>query len=245
MSPGIAKKDMSIETEFKENSKIGAKKKILVVDDETDIIKLAKFGLEKHGYDVLTTANGQEALDLARNEEPDIVLMDIVLKGEMDGIEAAGQIHSRFGIPVIYLTAHTDDEKLARAKVTAPFGYIAKPFEDRELKLAIEIGLYKAETENQLKTLNEKLQASIASFYNIVEKSADGIIVVDTNGIVRFVNPKAEVIFGHKVEELLGETFGFPVATSEMMEINIIHNSSEIVRTIHTYWTLSELPYGN
>lgn len=148
------------------------KKLILIVDDEPDIVKLAKFGLEKHGYNILTAANGQEALNLVRDEKPDLVLMDIVLKGKMDGIEAAGQIHSRFGIPAIYLTANTDDEKLARAKVTVPFGYIAKPFEDRELKFAIEIGLYKAEAENQLKALTEKLRVSKASFHDIVVKNA-------------------------------------------------------------------------
>ena len=174
------------------------KRTVLIVDDEPDILRLAKFGLEKHGYDILTATNGQDAIDMARDKKPDLVLMDIMLKDKMDGIEAAGQIHSRFGIPVIYLTAHTDDEKLARAKVTTPFGYVAKPFEDRELKFAIEIGLYKAKMENQLKELNEKLEASKTSFHNIVEKSADGTIIVDSQGIVRFVNPAAEALFGRQ-----------------------------------------------
>ncbi|MFA5422317.1 MAG: histidine kinase dimerization/phospho-acceptor domain-containing protein [Phycisphaerae bacterium] len=210
------------------------KKLILVVDDAPDTIKLIKFGLEKHGYDVLTATSGREALELACDEKPDLVLMDIVLKGKMDGIEAAGQINSRFNIPVIYLTAYTEDEKLARAKVTEPFGYIIKPFEDRELRFAIEIGLYKAEMENELKSLakkleisNQKLQASKVSFHNIVEKNADGIIVVDGKGIVRFVNPAAEALFGKKAKDFLGELFGFPFAASKTVEIDIIRNGTE------------------
>ena len=223
------------------------KKLILIVDDEPDILRLVKFGLEKHGYDVLTATNGQEALELACDEKPDLVLMDIVLKGKMDGIETAGQINFRFNIPVIYLTAYTEDEKLARAKATEPFGYIIKPFEDRELKFAIEIGLYKAEMENALKSLakkleisNQKLQASKASFHNIVEKNADGVIVVDEKGIVRFVNPAAEVLFGKKAEDFLGELFSFPVTAVEGTEIDIIRNNRESgtgeMRIIKTDW---------
>jgi PAS domain S-box-containing protein len=223
------------------------KKLILVVDDEPDTIRLVKFSLEKHGYDVLTATNAREALKLACDENPDLVLMDIVLKGKMDGIETAGQINSRFNIPVIYLTAHTEDGKLARVKATEPFGYIIKPFEDMELKFAIEIGLYKAEMENELKSLakkleisNQKLQTSKVSFHNIVEKNADGVIIVDEKGIVRFVNPAAEVLFGKKAEDFLGQLLGFPVTAVEVTEIDIIRNNRESgtgeMRIIKTDW---------
>jgi signal transduction histidine kinase len=160
--------------------------------------------------------------------------MDIVLKGKMDGIETARQIHSDSNIPVVYITAYTDDKLIARAKATEPFGYIIKPFKDRELKVAVEIGLYKAEMENQLKSLakkleliNQNLQASRASFHNIVEKNTDGVVVVDEKGIVRFINPAAEVLLGKKAEDFLGKLFGFPVAAREMVEIDVIRNGAE------------------
>jgi len=203
------------------------KTRILLVDDEPDFSKLTALELKNLGYDVVTVVDGQEALDLIRDNKPDLVLMDIVLNGQIDGVEAAEEIRSRFNIPVVYLTGYTDDKTLARAKITEPFGYVVKPFECRELRIAIEIALYKADTESKLKTLTEKLRASTASFHNIVEKNADGIVVVDRNRIVRFVNHAAEVIFGHKVEELLGETFSFPIVTSEMMEVNIIRKGGE------------------
>ena len=120
---------------------------ILIVDDEPDVMKIAAFDLQKLGYGVLTAVSGQEALDLLRDNKPNLVLMDIVLKGRMDGIEAAKQIRSSFNIPVVYLTAHTDDKMLDRAKITGPFGYIIKPFSERDLRVAIEIALCKAKME--------------------------------------------------------------------------------------------------
>jgi PAS domain S-box-containing protein len=215
-----------IRTEITE-TKTMTKTRILLVDDEPDFTKLTTLALKKIGYAVTTAVDGQEALDFTRDNKPDLVLMDIVLKGQIDGVEAAEQIRSRFNIPVVYLTGHTDDTTLARAKITEPFGYVVKPFEYRELKIAIEIAIYKAKMESKLKALAEKLRESTASFHNIVEKNADGIIVVDSNGIVRFVNHAAEILFGHRAEELLGETFGFPVVTSEMMEINITRSGGE------------------
>ncbi len=200
---------------------------ILLVDDEYDFSKLTALELKKLGYDVTTAVDGQEAIDLIRDNKPDLVLMDIVLKGQFDGVEAAEQIRSRFNIPVVYLTGHVDDKTLARAKITEPFGYVVKPFERRELKVAIEIALYKAKTQNQLKALTEKLRASTESFHNIVIKSPDGIIVINVNGIVQFINPMTEVFFGHKAEELLGEKFSFPIVTSETKEINIIRSNGE------------------
>ena len=222
---------------------------ILIVDDEPDVMRIAAFDLQKLGYGVLTAVSGQEALDLLKDNKPNLVLMDIVLKGRMDGIEAARQIRSSFNIPVVYLTAHTDDKMLDRAKITGPFGYIIKPFSERDLRVAIEIALYKAKMENQLKSLAEKLErsnrelrSSKASFHNIVEKNADGTIVVDRNGIVRFVNPAAEVLFGHKADEILGESFGFPVLAGEVeaIEIDIVRSSGENgageMRTVKIEW---------
>jgi len=133
----------------------------------------------------------------------------------------------------VYLTAYSDDEIIKRAKITEPFGYIIKPFEDRKLKTVIEMALYKAKVENELK-------ASKASFHNIVEKSADGIVVVDDDGIVQFVNHAAETLFGRKAKDLVGEMFGFPVTGGEVIELDIIRQNKEPgiaeMRVIETHW---------
>ncbi len=134
------------------------KKKILVVDDEPDFCKVTAFRLEKLGYDVLTVTDGQEGLDVIEEYKPDLVLMDIKLVGESDGIEVSRQISIHWQIPVVYLTAHTDEKTFRRAKETEPFGYVVKPVDYTELKATIEIVLYKAETESRLKRLNEDLE---------------------------------------------------------------------------------------
>jgi signal transduction histidine kinase len=134
------------------------KEKILVVDDEPDFCRFTALGLGNLGYDVLTATDGQKALDLVKENRPDLVLMDIGLTGEHDGIEVSRQISARWQIPVVYLTGHTDDKTLSRAKATEPFGYVVKPVNYTELKTTIEIALYKAETENKLKELNKRLE---------------------------------------------------------------------------------------
>jgi len=207
---------------------------ILIVEDETITAMDLQKTLRNFGYDVPSiVSSGEAAIQEARQNKPDLVLMDITLKGEMDGIEAAERIYSRFNIPVVYLTAHADDEILRRAKITEPFGYIVKPFEDRNLKTSIEIALYKAKIDNELK-------ASKDSFHNIVERSADGIIIVDIDGVVQFVNQATEALFGRKAEELLGELFGFPVAGGEVVELDVIRHGREPgiaeMRVVETKW---------
>jgi CheY-like chemotaxis protein len=118
------------------------KAKILVVEDEAIIAKDLEMRLQQCGYDVPSlAATGEDAVIKAEKENPDLVLMDIILIGEIDGIEAATQIRSRFGIPVIYLTSYTSEKIMERAKRTRPFGYLIKPVEDNELCSIIEEAL--------------------------------------------------------------------------------------------------------
>ncbi|QTA92463.1 ATP-binding response regulator [Desulfonema magnum] len=127
------------------------KARILIVEDEYVIAENMQAKLEKEGYVVCGVApSGKRAIQKAKTEKPDLVLMDIMLKGPMDGIEAANQIRKRFNIPIIYLTAFSDKEMLDRAKITEPFGYLLKPFEDRELYANIEMAFYKARMEQEL-----------------------------------------------------------------------------------------------
>jgi len=132
---------------------------ILVVEDEGIVAQEIKSRLEKNGYTVCAVAHdGETAVDHTGNMRPDLVLMDIRLKGEMDGIEAAGRIRERYHIPVVYLTAYTDTATLARAKVMEPFGYVVKPFDTRSLIVSIEIALHRHHSESEC-IYREKLQA--------------------------------------------------------------------------------------
>lgn len=129
-----------------------AGKKILVVEDETIVAEHIRRSLQNLGYSVpITVSTGEKAIKEAENNKPDLVLMDIVLEDKMDGIEAAMQIRSCFDIPVVYLTAYSDEKILERARITEPFGYVIKPFDERELKINIEIALYKHKMESALR----------------------------------------------------------------------------------------------
>ena len=120
------------------------------------------------GYGVLGIFDtGEEAIEKAGELKPNLVLMDIVLKGEMDGIDAAQKIRELFDIPIIYLTAYSDEKTLQRAKVTEPFGYVLKPFEDREIQSAIEMAIYKHKMEQQLKESEEKYRKLIEKFLRV------------------------------------------------------------------------------
>jgi putative two-component system response regulator len=136
--------------------------KVLIVEDERIISEDIKKRLQKLGYSVPSIArSGEEAVHKARVLRPDLVLMDIVLEGEMDGIEAAAHIKSLCEIPIVYLTAYADQKTLERAKITEPYGYILKPFDDRDLHLTIDIGLHKHRMERKLRETEERLRKTL------------------------------------------------------------------------------------
>ena len=135
----------------------------MIVEDESYVARDIKDSLENMGFSVSSiTASGEESIERAERERPDAVLMDIHLRDEMDGIEAAEQIFSRFGIPVVFLTAYTDDQLVERAKKVGSFGYLVKPFEDHELHATIEISLYKARMEAEREKLISELEEALA-----------------------------------------------------------------------------------
>lgn len=143
--------------------------RVMIVEDENIVAMDIRQRLEMLGYEVTATVTtGEEAIELADKTRPDVVLMDIVLKGEVDGIEAAEEIRRRLGIPIIYITAYSDSKTLERAKVTEPFGYIIKPFEDRELQSVIEIALYKDKMEKKLRESEERYRAIIRSLNDVL-----------------------------------------------------------------------------
>jgi PAS domain S-box-containing protein len=176
-----------------------AETQILVVEDEAIVAEAIRRKLLKRGYAVPSTASSaEEAIKKVEENKPDLVLMDIVLQGEMDGIEAAEQIRTRFNIPVVFLTAYSDDKTLLRAKITEPFGYIIKPFKERELSIAIEIALFKHEMERKLKEKEEWLSTTLKSI-------KDGVIATDSKGYVLFMNPVAQALTAWKMEEAQGK----------------------------------------
>ncbi len=134
-----------------------AQHSIIVVEDEVIVAGHIEKKLKSRGYDVKAVVHsGEDAVRKAGELRPDLVLMDIRLDGEMDGVQAAEQIRGLFDIPVVYLTAYADEETLRRARITEPFGYIIKPYEARELHCAIEIAVYKHEMEQKLKASEER-----------------------------------------------------------------------------------------
>lgn len=171
------------------------KVRVLVVEDEAIIAKDLQWRLEGMGYEVpYVAASGEEAVAKTLELSPDLVLMDIMLLGTMDGIEAADRIRSQANIPIIYLTAYADDEILERAKITEPFGYLVKPIGDRELHSNIEITLYKHNLDERLKESQKWLSTVISSI-------GDAVIATDTNGNVKFMNPVAETLTGWEQNE--------------------------------------------
>jgi two-component system, cell cycle sensor histidine kinase and response regulator CckA len=172
---------------------------ILVVEDESIIAEDIQDGLKRLGYAVSAVAySGEEAIRKAGETRPDLVLMDIVLKGDMDGVEAAKEIRARFNIPVVYLTAYSDDGTFQRAKITEPNGYILKPFEGRELRTTIEMALYKHKMERRLKESEQWLATTLRSI-------GDAVIATDKRGVITFMNPVAERLTGWNQKDALGK----------------------------------------
>jgi len=132
--------------------------RILVVEDEQIVSKDIQLRLKRFGYEIAgAAASGEDAISLAKDAQPDLVLMDVMLKGDMMGTEAAEVIRREYDIPVIYLTAYADQDTLNQAKITEPYGYVLKPFDERELQTAIEMALYKYRAEKEKQTLKEQL----------------------------------------------------------------------------------------
>ena len=175
-----------------------ANAQILVVEDEGIVAKDIQERLKRLGYAVpVVVSSGEEALRQAAATPPDLVPMDIRLQGEMDGVEAADHLRTRFQVPVVYLTAYADEPTLQRAKATEPFGYLLKPFDERELHTAIEIALYKHQMESKLRVSERWLATILTSI-------GDAVMSTDTKGCVTFMNPVAEALTDWKQEEAAG-----------------------------------------
>jgi two-component system, cell cycle sensor histidine kinase and response regulator CckA len=173
-------------------------KRIMVVEDEAIVRNdLVEFILDL-GYEVVASADtGEDAVDKARASEPDLIFMDINLKGEMDGIAAAEIISENASVPIIFLTAFSDQQTRDRVKQTTPYGYILKPFDERELQTGIEIALRRHQFEKEL--------AASRNWYSTTLNSiGDAVVTTDNEGKITFVNTVAENLLGISSELLIG-----------------------------------------
>jgi CheY-like chemotaxis protein len=181
--------------------------RILVIEDEAIVAADIQDRLEVLGYTVAGWGTtGAEALDLARTTQPDLILMDIMLKGPMNGIQAAHLIRIELSIPVIFLTANSDEAVLEQAKISEPFAYLLKPFEERQLRTNIEMALYKSRMERERERLVKELQDAIATI-----KTLTGLLPIcawcknvrDDGGywmrVEHFVEQHSQATFSHSV----------------------------------------------
>lgn len=187
--------------------------RVLIVEDEPIVAEDIKNRLELLGYEVAGLAkSADKAVALAGRERPEIVLMDIRLEGQTDGIEAADQIRKRWDLPVIFLTAYSEDSAISRAKLAEPFGYILKPFEDRELKTTIEMAVYKHKVDRALRASKDFAE-------NLIESLVDGLSVINKEGTRIMVNTALCRMTGFTKDELLSKPYEMKWPPEHMKEM--------------------------
>lgn len=163
---------------------------VLVVEDESIVSKDIQHSLKKLGYNVVgASATAERAIEMAKTENPDVVLMDIMLKGELNGIEAAEEIRKSCAVPVIFLTAYADESTLSKAKITEPYGYILKPFKEIDLHTTIEMAIYKHGKEQEI----VKQRDLLFSLVENREANQKGYVFVKSNS--KLVKLKNEDIY--------------------------------------------------
>jgi diguanylate cyclase (GGDEF)-like protein/PAS domain S-box-containing protein len=173
--------------------------RILIVEDDAIIGRHIQTSLKRLGYGIAGVfSTGEEAVAQTSGLAPDLILMDISLAGALDGVDAAAAIHDQISIPIIFLTAYADPKTLQRARVTDPFGYMLKPFDERTLQITIEMALYKHRMERRLVESEELLRT-------LVENQGEGVAIFSPQGQFLFTNPAIEGIFGVPRGELVGK----------------------------------------
>jgi CheY-like chemotaxis protein len=201
--------------------------KILVVEDERITAEDIKRSLEKAGYNVpVIVSTGEDAVKFSEKYKPDLVLMDIVLEGNIDGIEAAETIRTKFDIPVIYLTAYSDKITVERAKTThpsafilkEPFGFLHKLFEENELYTAIDILLSRKYEEKILKDYDNLI-------FSLLKSVSDCVIAIDSEDRINFMNAAAEKLTSCNKESSIGKNF-YEIFNFPGLKIDIPHETN-------------------
>jgi two-component system, response regulator PdtaR len=219
--------------------------KILVVEDERITAEDIKRSLEKAGYKVpAIVSTGEDAVQFSEKYKPDLVLMDIVLDGNIDGIEAAETIRTKFDIPVIYLTAYFDKSTVDRAKTThpsafilkEPFGFLHKPFEENELYTAIDILLNRKDEEKSIENYDNII-------FQLFESISDGVIATDSEERIKFMNSAAEKLTSCKVKTSIGKNF-YEIFNVPGLKIDFSH-ASNLDEIINGKIMLKSKTHGN
>lgn len=184
--------------------------KILVVEDDAITAMDIQSRLEKFNYRVVGTApSGEEAVACVEKLQPNLIVMDIVLKGDMDGIVTAETISDNYGIPIIFLTAYRDDDdKFNRAKLTIPYGYITKPFETRDLHVAIQLAIVRKEMESKLALKEQRYQL-------LMDNATCGLFIFDKNGVIQDINKQGAILFGRDQRAMIHHDFREYLPASE------------------------------
>ncbi len=206
--------------------------RIFLVEDQVIVAEELRMNLERFGYKIVGhEIYGETVVEAVNRTKPDLILMDIKLKGKMDGIVAATQVRERFDIPIIYITAYGDAETLQRAKQTAPYGYLIKPFEIETLRSTIETALYKHDLERRLAASETRLSQIIQQMpYPVIVFNPDGVAAITNRAFLQTFNiPSADLVVGQinvlkepivralGIEEKIARVFrGEPVATFEV-----------------------------
>jgi len=209
--------------------------KVLIVEDETIIGMEIRLRLTDIGYNVLDIIpSGEAAIEKARMLQPNLILMDIHLAGEMDGIVAAEHIRKIIDIPIIFLTAHTDEKTLQRAKVQEPFAYLVKPFQERELDIAIQMALYKHKIDAKLRDSEERLRI-------LVESTDDIIFSQDINGVFTYYHGSSK--YGLTCDDVEGK---LPIDIfEEYIATDMMARNQEVVASNKGITIEVEIPWKN
>ncbi len=198
-----------------------ARARILVVEDETVIALHTRMQLQGLGYEPVGMASsGEQAIELAARLRPDLVLMDIQLAGAIDGITAAQTIRQNHALPVVFVTAYSADEVLERALLSEPYGYILKPYSERELRTVLEMALYKHRTEVQLRDALQHTQT-------ILDQMLDAVITLSEQGCIASFNKVTSTMFGFAPEDMLGRNISLllPTLDTRLGDVGLLHYS--------------------
>jgi len=197
------------------------KGKILVVEDEPVVALDLQQEVEQLGLTVVGLAeSADEALLVAEENRPDLALMDVRIVGSMDGVQTARLLREAYGIPVIFLTSYSDESTIRRAARELPYGYLTKPFQPRELKAALEVGLHREKSESQHRREQEAITATVAGM-------REGVLLLSTAREVRFMNTAAEDLTGWAIEDAKGKAIDEVLRLGERSECLPKANSNE------------------
>jgi PAS domain S-box-containing protein len=186
---------------------------ILVVEDEIIIAREIQKRLEMLGYQASIVSSGEEALKEIQKGDIDLIVMDVMLKGKIDGIETANEILAKHDIPIVFSTAHSDENTIERAKLAEPYGYVLKPVQAKEFQITIEMALYKHAAQKVFNEEKEWFSAMLNSF-------EQGLIAVDRSDRIQFMNKTAEKLSGWERKEATGK------AAEEILILRLAHKEA-------------------